>query len=95
MAYFLCTSAGVDLRRACEQDLLRSYHAALVERGVRGYPFEQCWDDYRRGAAHALLVTVNALALLDFDGPRAELLADAMLGRLNAFVADHGAAVVG
>ena len=35
------------VRRAIEVRLVRRFHARLVERGVRGYPFEQCWDDYR------------------------------------------------
>ena len=30
-----------------EEQLLRRYHSLLLENGVHGYAFEQCWDDYR------------------------------------------------
>ena len=36
-----------DERKAQEQSLLKLYHTTLVENGVEGYSFEQCWNDYR------------------------------------------------
>ena len=35
------------MRRENEEQLLRRYHSLLLENGVHGYAFEQCWDDYR------------------------------------------------
>ena len=35
-----------DLRREAEADLLTVYHEALVQNGVRSYPFAQCRADY-------------------------------------------------
>jgi hypothetical protein len=43
-------------RRACmEQDLLRRYHARLLDQGVTGYDWEQCWLDYRTAILYHLL----------------------------------------
>ena len=47
VAYFLGTSLDVDDRRAAEEQLVASYHRALVARGVDGYDAERCFDDYR------------------------------------------------
>ena len=47
LAYCMCVAFEPEQRRAHEQALLRSYHAALLARGVAGYPFEHCFDDYR------------------------------------------------
>jgi len=46
-AWLIAGQCEPALRRDHEQDLLRSYHRLLVERGVADYSFEQCWDDYR------------------------------------------------
>jgi aminoglycoside/choline kinase family phosphotransferase len=47
VAYFLAGNLDARHRREHELRLLRGYHTLLVEHGVRDYPFEQCWDDYR------------------------------------------------
>jgi len=36
-----------DQRQALELDLLHAYHAVLVRFGVAGYPWADCWYDYR------------------------------------------------
>ena len=46
-------------RRKTEQDLLKMYFQILVENRVEGYPFEQCFDDYR-------LTQLDAFARLVF-----------------------------
>ena len=47
LAYCLCVAFEPEQRRAHEQSLLHRYHDALVARGVEGYPFAHCFDDYR------------------------------------------------
>ena len=37
----------VEQRRKDEQVLLKMYHETLIENGVKGYSFEQCFNDYR------------------------------------------------
>ena len=34
------------MRRAHELDLVAHYHRSLVEFGVQGYSWEQCWRDF-------------------------------------------------
>lgn len=45
-------------RRANESDLVTGYHAALVERGVKGYSLEECWDGYRLMALHGVFAGI-------------------------------------
>ncbi|MCY3505483.1 MAG: phosphotransferase [Chloroflexi bacterium] len=59
VAWFL-SGASDDLTPADEAELLRTYHAALEEHGVSGYPFEAFERHYRLG----LLATVQTLGLL-------------------------------
>ncbi len=58
LAYFLGTSLAVGDRRAYEQGLVRGYHEALLARGVSGYDFETCFEDYRLGQLHGPFITV-------------------------------------
>lgn len=61
VAYFLGSAFEPDVRRACERDLLTSYHRVLVEEyGVADYPFEQCWRDYARASYSCLTMAVFA-----------------------------------
>ncbi len=58
VAYFLGTSVKSEERAASEMSLVRTYHSALVERGVTTYSFERCWDDYRLGQLQGPMITV-------------------------------------
>jgi len=58
VAYFLGTSLDVEDRRAAEEQLVASYHRALVARGVDGYDIERCFDDYRVGQLQGPMITV-------------------------------------
>lgn len=44
---FMIAGWETALRRRREGPLLRRYHQALLERGVAGYSWPECWDDYR------------------------------------------------
>ena len=59
IAWFL-SGASDELTPEDETDLLRTYHAALEENGVSGYPFEAFKRHYRMG----LVTTVQTLGLL-------------------------------
>lgn len=59
VAWFL-SGASDDLTPGDEAELLHTYHAALGEHGVRGYPFEAFERHYRMG----LLTTVQTLGVL-------------------------------
>lgn len=47
VVYFLSGSFEGEERAKHERELVRGYHAALLEAGVRDYGFDQCWEDYR------------------------------------------------
>lgn len=61
VASLLGGNPAIEDRRAHELDLLRSYHTLLVEYGVTGYPFAQCWDDYRFSMFEGLYRMVRAI----------------------------------
>jgi aminoglycoside phosphotransferase (APT) family kinase protein len=64
VAYFLGASLLPEIRRPIEQELVRAYYDALLAQGVRDYAWEQCWDDYRRGAFAGFAVTVVASVIV-------------------------------
>jgi hypothetical protein len=59
-SYFIGGCLDVDVRRAHERALLGEYHSALVEQGVRGPSFEECWREYRRLCFGGLVMTIAA-----------------------------------
>jgi hypothetical protein len=88
VAYFLSQSINPDDRKAIEMDVLRSYHENLLERGVSGYSFEQCFDDYRRSAMFCLVYPVISGGNLDLANERGVELVTAMLDRSVATILD-------
>ncbi len=63
VSYFLGTSLLPEDRAAHERDLVREYHEALRVGGVE-YPYERCWEDYRRYAFSGFLMAVLASMLV-------------------------------
>lgn len=59
LAYALVLDWPSELRRQCEIPILERYHARLVANGVRGYSWQQLWDDYRLCAAMGAYVAVE------------------------------------
>ena len=45
-------------RRGNEERIVRGYHNALVDAGVSGYSFDECWDEYARSLLSALMTTI-------------------------------------
>ena len=43
---------------------MRTYHEGLLARGVTGFPWEACWEHYRRGVFAGFGVTVIASMLV-------------------------------
>lgn len=58
LAYFLGGCVLPDDLRPVEQDLVRGYHDALVAAGVSDYPWETCWNDYRRAIYLGVMTAV-------------------------------------
>ncbi len=56
VAYLISGGLPVDTSPETVDELLRGYHAALVDNGVRDYPFDRFMRDYHRGLCVALSV---------------------------------------
>ena len=63
-SYFLGAGLLPPDRRAAEHDLLRMYHDRLLAAGVEGYPWDECWSDYRRYSFGGLVMAVAASMLV-------------------------------
>ena len=57
-AYFLGASLQLEDRRLHEETLVREYWEALHAHGVRGFDWEQCWEEYRRQVFLGIVMTV-------------------------------------
>ncbi|GLP76832.1 hypothetical protein TUM20983_39420 [Mycobacterium antarcticum] len=63
-AYFLGSALDVDVRRANEQRLVRLYFDSLVEHGVSGFTWAQCWTEYRRQVFWGLTIILSSSMLV-------------------------------
>jgi hypothetical protein len=54
LAYMIALFWFPERRARMEPDLVRRYHARLIEYGVAGYSWEQCWLDYRTAVIYHL-----------------------------------------
>jgi hypothetical protein len=90
LSYFLATSLTVADRRAAERWLVGAYHEALVTHGIRDYPIDLCWDDYRFALLQGPLITVLGCA---YGTPteRGDAMFLTMASRACAAIRDHGA----
>lgn len=64
VAYFLGNAFEPEVRRGCEERLVRRYHEGLVGYGVEGYSLEQCWEDYRRYSGASLVMAIFSSILV-------------------------------
>jgi hypothetical protein len=92
VTYFVAGGMEPDERRAHERDLVRLYHDRLLQRGVKDYSWEQCWEEHRRGANYLLVYVVISLGTLDFANERGLALFRAWLHRATSAIEDLNAA---
>lgn len=59
LTYFMTVSLSTEVREAHEGELLRIYHAALVEHGVTAYPLDALRDDH----LHSQLLVYSLLVI--------------------------------
>ncbi len=64
VSYFLGAGPAASERGAHEEELVRLYHQQLVELGVEGLGWDDCWEEYRRRTFHGLLMAVIAPMLV-------------------------------
>jgi hypothetical protein len=63
-SYFLGSGLAVDDRRGAEEALVREYHESLRALGVERFPWEECWEEYRRQTFAGVLMAVVAPMLV-------------------------------
>jgi hypothetical protein len=85
VAYLLGTGLDPDARLAAEERLVRDYHDAITAADVAGYPWEQCWEDYRRYAAYGVIMLTTAAVVVERT-ERGDAMFVAMLRRIAAQV---------
>jgi hypothetical protein len=56
VAYLIAVHWHPERRARLEQPLVRRYHRRLLENGVRGYTWEECWSDYRYCTFRSVMV---------------------------------------
>lgn len=88
IGYFMSQSVDPEVRRAHERDIVRAYHETLLEHGVQGYAWEQCWEDYRMTVMWCLTYPVVAAGSIDLANERGVELAKAMLHRSLSAIRD-------
>ena len=71
-----------------EMALLKLYHTALTQQGVRDYSFDQCLLDYRRSMYRVFSIVVRILAGYDLSSGREALLTATWLERATAVLVD-------
>jgi hypothetical protein len=64
-AYFVGGNLLPEERRRHEQDLVRGYHRSLLDRGVEGLSWDECWARYRHGAWHGVYLSIAASMLVE------------------------------
>lgn len=58
LAFMIALQWYPERRRSMEGDLLRRYHDELLQHGVEGYGWDDCWYDYRVMVIHNLFTPV-------------------------------------
>ena len=89
VSYFMAGALNREDRRAHERGLLETYHARLVDLGVRDYPFEMLWKDYARYSP-ALFIMAFAASMIVERTERGDAMFFAMLESGAGMVDDLG-----
>lgn len=81
VAYLLTQNLDPELRRKHERELVRHYHSELVKNGVKGYSYEQCWNDYRTAALYLFVYALVISGTLDPSTDRGRAFMSALMSR--------------
>jgi len=89
VAFFMGCSLEPEISRAVEQDLVRHYHATLVERGVRDYANRECWRDYQLAKLLFVQTMILSIEALEIAGERGAELGETFVRRLAALLPEE------
>ncbi|MGI9328748.1 MAG: phosphotransferase [Pseudomonadales bacterium] len=88
VALLMGQSTQTEVRRAHEKALLQRYLDGLEQFGVKGYGFDQAWDDYRHTHLHSWTYAIVVSGALDASNERAFAWMSQMLARQVATTDD-------
>ncbi len=88
IARWLVQSISIEDRRETEQELLKLYHARLVEYGVTGYSYKKFINDYKTNLIVVLLMFSMSMDAVDQSSERAQALFHQFYSRLDAALVD-------
>jgi hypothetical protein len=81
IAYFSAGGCDAALRGESEQQALKYYHDILKDRGVEGYSFEECIEQYRYNMLVTMITPIAICGTLDQGNERGVKLGTTMLER--------------
>lgn len=64
-------------------------YRVLVEQGVRGYDFDQCWADYELAYFKNLYTVAVLVGFLDTSTPEGKTLLRTLIPRVAVFCQEH------
>lgn len=91
VAYFMTGTLPPEVRKEKDEPFLRMYHDILLENGVTGYDFDECWHDYRASTLFCWLYAVIVLGSMDVANERGLALFTGNLERNVAALTDLNA----
>ncbi len=88
VAYLICNSVPTAYRQEAEQALLRRYHDTLLQMGVEGFTYDDCWEAYRFAVLCGLFVAVFTTGGMDLGNRRGLEMVRAVASRVDAAVTE-------
>lgn len=88
VAYLICNSVPTGYRHQAEKALLRRYHDTLVQMGVSGFSFDDCWETYRFAVLCGLFVAIFTTGGMDLGNQRGLEMVRAVARRVDAAVSE-------
>jgi hypothetical protein len=86
LAYFISGNLDVATAAGSERELVRAYHATLIENGVKSYGFDECWHGHQLSKLLITYRIILGVDMIDFQNERGVRLIDTWLERLSALL---------
>ncbi len=91
ISFMLGFSLATELRRQVEKDVVKLYHQRLLDRGISGYTFDECWTDYLRGLLQKTATLLTAFSRVPHNDPRGTKLVNITVNRWFSAIVDNEA----
>ena len=89
VSYLLTQSLTADVRHGHDEQLMRRYWNGLVAAGIKDFPWDRAWRQYRLGVAYNLLFPGMAFMTYGAANDRGKALLLQMLSRASNAIADN------